>query len=167
MTFILSSKFRKPVNRLIFYASWGNLLGNIATLISQDGVRAGQNSALCQVQAFLIQMYDKSNVTMRPSVRSIWLTLAHRFFLADALWNLAMAINVYLTLFKKYNAQQLKALEWRYHLLCYGIPFLIALIYCFIDTQGKGKIYGSAQLWCWVSGPWAFLRLALFYAPVW
>ncbi|KAL8968422.1 MAG: hypothetical protein Q9183_002466 [Haloplaca sp. 2 TL-2023] len=78
-----------------------------------------------------------------------------------------MAINVYLTLFKKYNAQQLKALEWRYHLLCYGVPFLIALIYCFIETQDKGKIYGSAQLWCWVSGPWAFLRLALFYAPVW
>lgn len=26
-----------------------------------------------------------------------------------------MAINVYMTLFRKYNAQQLKALEWRYH----------------------------------------------------
>ena len=35
-----------------------------------------------------------------------------RFVPADALWNLAMAINVYLTLFKKYNAQQLKALEY-------------------------------------------------------
>ena len=38
-----------------------------------------------------------------------------RFLPADALWNLAMAINVYMTLFRKYNAQQLKALEWRYH----------------------------------------------------
>ena len=35
----------------------------------------------------------------------------------DALWNLAMAINVYMTLFRKYNATQLKALEWRYHLM--------------------------------------------------
>lgn len=40
---------------------------------------------------------------------------AKRFLPADALWNLAMAINVYMTLFRKYNAQQLKALEWRYH----------------------------------------------------
>ena len=33
-----------------------------------------------------------------------------RFLPADALWNLAMAINVYMTLFRKYNARQLKAL---------------------------------------------------------
>ena len=38
-----------------------------------------------------------------------------RFLPADALWNLAMAINVYMTLFRNYNAQQLKTLEWRYH----------------------------------------------------
>ncbi|KAL8895886.1 MAG: hypothetical protein Q9207_007967 [Kuettlingeria erythrocarpa] len=135
---MLSSDFRKPVNRLIFYASWGNMLGNAATLISQSGIKAGQRSALCQFQAFLIQM----------------------FFLADALWNLSMAINVYLTLFKKYNAQQLKALEWRYHLMCYGAPFVLALAYCFVDTRNHGKIYGPAQLWCWVSSDWAFLRLA-------
>lgn len=33
-----------------------------------------------------------------------------------------MAVNVYMTLFRKYNAKQLKALEWRYHFMCYGIP---------------------------------------------
>ena len=38
-----------------------------------------------------------------------------RFLPADALWNLAMAINVYMTLFRNYNAQRLKTLEWRYH----------------------------------------------------
>ena len=78
-----------------------------------------------------------------------------------------MACNVYLTLFKKYNAQQLKALEWRYHLLCYGAPFVVALAYCFVDTQNKGKIYGPAQLWCWIAGDWAFLRLVTFYVPAW
>ncbi|KAL8749515.1 MAG: hypothetical protein Q9184_006776 [Pyrenodesmia sp. 2 TL-2023] len=121
------------------------MLGNAATLISQSGIKAGQGSALCQFQAFLIQM----------------------FFLADALWNVAMAINVYLTLFKKYNAQQLKALEWRYHFMCYGGPFIIALVYCFVDTRNSGKVYGPAQLWCWVSNDWAFLRLVTFYVPAW
>ncbi|KAL8799394.1 MAG: hypothetical protein Q9200_007552 [Gallowayella weberi] len=145
LTFVLSSDFRKPVNRLIFYASWGNLFANAATLISQSGVKGGQDSALCQFQAFIIQM----------------------FFIADALWNLAMAINVYLNVFKKYNAQQLKALEWRYHLLCYGTPFIIALVFCFVETQGRGKMYGPAQLWCWISSDWAFMRIALFYAPAW
>ena len=57
-----------------------------------------------------------------------------------------MAINVYLTLFKKYNAKQLKALEWRYHLMCYGAPFIIALIYLFITTLDRGRMYGPATV---------------------
>ena len=57
VTFLYSSAFRKPVNRLIFYASWGNTLCNIGTLISQAGVRAGRNSSLCAFQGFLIQMF--------------------------------------------------------------------------------------------------------------
>lgn len=58
-TFLYSPAFRKPINRLVFYASWGNLFCNIATLMAQSGIRAGQNSHLCQFQAFLIQMYDR------------------------------------------------------------------------------------------------------------
>ena len=67
-----------------------------------------------------------------------------RFVPADALWNLAMAINVYLTLFKKYNAHALKAQEWKYFLLCYGCTFLIAFALLFVDNPSRGKAYGSA-----------------------
>lgn len=102
----------------------GNALCNIATLMSQSGVREGKNSHLCQFQGFLIQM----------------------FLPADALWNLAMAINVYLTLFRKYKSQQLKALEWRYHLMAYGAPFVVALVYVFVETKDKGHIYGPATV---------------------
>lgn len=118
---------------------------NIATLMSQSGVRAGKDSHLCQFQGFLIQM----------------------FLPADALWNLAMAINVYLTLFKKYNAQQLKALEWRYHVMCYGVTFFIALVCIFIDAPGRGHMYGPATLWCWISIEWIAFRIAFVYAPAW
>lgn len=62
------------------------------------------------------------------------------------MWNLAIAINVYLTLFRKYNAQQLKSLEWKYHVMCYGLPFVVALVYLFIETNQKGKIYGPATV---------------------
>lgn len=81
--------------------------------------------------------------------------------------NLAMAINVYMTLFRKYNAQQLKTLEWKYHIMCYGLPFIVALVYLFIDTPARGKVYGDASLWCWISIKWVVLRIALFYAPAW
>ena len=55
-TFLLARGFNKPINRLVFAASWSNLGMNIASLIAQDGVSAGADSSLCQFQAFAIQM---------------------------------------------------------------------------------------------------------------
>lgn len=56
-TFLLGRGFDKPINRLFFFASFSNLGMNIAALIAEDGVSAGQNSSLCQFQAFAIQWY--------------------------------------------------------------------------------------------------------------
>ena len=56
-TFTFDRRFRKPINRLVFYASWGNLFANVATLISRSGIRLGVDAPLCQFQAFLIQWY--------------------------------------------------------------------------------------------------------------
>ena len=104
---------------------------------------------------------------------------------ADALWTLAMACNVYLTFFRKYDAQQLRALEWKYLIFCYGLPCIPAFAYFFVQSPARGKVYGSAtvrltvqiplssgclhysQLWCWVSADWDFLRVATFYGPIW
>lgn len=55
-TFLLCRGFDKPINRLIFFASWSNLGMNIASLIARDGIAAGQDSSLCQFQAWAIQM---------------------------------------------------------------------------------------------------------------
>ena len=56
VTFVSSPNFRRPINRLVFYASWGNTLCNIGTLMSESPIRAGGSSHLCQFQGFLIQM---------------------------------------------------------------------------------------------------------------
>ncbi|KAJ5265459.1 hypothetical protein N7524_006477 [Penicillium chrysogenum] len=144
-SFISSRSFRKPINRLVFYASWGNMMANIATMISQSGIQAGSGSPLCQLQAFLIQ----------------W------FMPADALWAFAMACNVYLTFFHKYDSEQLRQIEWVYVVCCYGLPFIPSFIYFFIHTHARGRVYGSSILWCWVTLPWDYLRIAVFYGPVW
>lgn len=57
---------------------------------------------------------------------------------------MAMAINVYLTFFRKYNQHDLRSLELKYGILCYGAPFVPAVVYLFINPPGKGRIYGSA-----------------------
>jgi len=129
---------------MVFYAAWGNVAANISTIISTSGIAAGQNSALCQFQSFIIQM----------------------FMPADALWTFCMACNVYLTFRHRYTARDLRKLEWKYILLCNGIPFIPAIIYVFLKP-GRGRIYGPATLWCWVAVEWNVLRLATFYGPVW
>ena len=55
-----------------------------------------------------------------------------------------MACNVYLSFFRQYDAAQLRGLEWRYLGACYGIPFIPAFVFLFIDTGRKGKVYGDA-----------------------
>lgn len=56
ITFLTDKAFHKPINRLVFYAAWGNVLGNIFTLIGAYGVSLGEHSPLCQLQGFMLQL---------------------------------------------------------------------------------------------------------------
>lgn len=56
VTFVTFDFFRKPRNRLVFWASLGNAMTNVATLVSVSGIAAGPRSALCQFQGFLLQV---------------------------------------------------------------------------------------------------------------
>jgi len=55
VTFCCSKSFHKPVNRLVFYASFGNMMTNVATLMARSYI-GDTSSAGCQFQAFLIQL---------------------------------------------------------------------------------------------------------------
>jgi hypothetical protein len=66
VTFLFSTAFHKPINRLVFYASLGNIFTNVATLITRSAIPF-PNSFLCQFQGFLIQMY----VLHTPSTPSL------------------------------------------------------------------------------------------------
>ncbi|KAI0124372.1 G-protein coupled receptor [Xylariales sp. AK1849] len=143
-SFSTSKAFHKPINRLVFYASFGNMMTNVATLIAREYLES-EDSVGCQFQAFLVQM----------------------FMPADALWTLAMAVNVYLTFYFKYDAEKLRKMEVWYFILCYGIPLIPALTFIFVSNQDQGRVYGDATLWCWVRSSWDIFRIATFYGPVW
>ncbi|CAK7238492.1 hypothetical protein SEUCBS140593_010743 [Sporothrix eucalyptigena] len=143
-TFSVSKSFHKPINRLVFYASFGNMMTNVATLMARSYL-SDVLSPGCQFQAFLIQM----------------------FMPADAFWTLAMAVNVYLTFYYKFDAQKLRRMEIPYLVCCYGIPFVVALTFVFVTNPRQGHMYGNATLWCWISSEWDIWRIAMFYGPVW
>ncbi|KAK2017863.1 G-protein coupled receptor [Colletotrichum eremochloae] len=144
ITFCSSRAFHKPINRLVFFASFGNMMSNVGTLIARSYI-GSPNSPGCQLQAFLVQM----------------------FMPADAFWTLTMAINVYLTFYYKFDAQRLRRMEMTYLVCCYGIPFIPALVYIFIKSDGGQSVYGNATLWCWITPEWEIWRIVTFYGPVW
>ncbi|KAL6705891.1 hypothetical protein ACN47E_006351 [Coniothyrium glycines] len=144
-TFLCFPFFRKPINRLVFFATFGNIMANIATLTSTSGIpRGNELSSLCEFQGTLIQ----------------W------FMMADSLWVLCMALNVFLVFFSGYDSHQLRQLEKWYLILAYGIPAVPAITYVILDHTGR-RVLGSATLWCWVSKEVDWMRIAFFYAPVW
>ena len=55
-----------------------------------------------------------------------------------------MALNVYLTFFKNYNATDLRALEKWYIIGCYSIPIIPAICLLIYDSTISDNIYGDA-----------------------
>ena len=72
------------------------------------------------------------------------LTTFCSFLGVDALWSCCMAVNVYLIFFRAYTIKQLRALEFKYLVGCYGASFIPAFVYIFVSTKSKGRVYGNA-----------------------
>ncbi|WXC59739.1 hypothetical protein SNK03_005598 [Fusarium graminearum] len=142
-TYCSSKLFHKPISRMLFYASFGNMMCNVATLISNSFVNH-PNSAGCQTQAFLIET----------------------FMFADVFWALAMATNVYLTFYHRFDGVKLRKLEPLHISLCYGIPFIIAITFLFVKNGDGVRAYGNANLWCWLTVQWDAWQLAT-YGLIW
>jgi len=56
VTFWLFKRLRTVPNTFILFASIANVGASIACLMGYDGIIAGDSSALCQTQAFLLEL---------------------------------------------------------------------------------------------------------------
>lgn len=59
ITFLCSKSFHRPINRLAFFAAFGNIATNIATLMAQDPIPFyGESSSVtCKVQGMMIHWF--------------------------------------------------------------------------------------------------------------
>ncbi len=58
-TFLSSKRFRSAINRLMFYASWGNIMTNVGSLMSRAAIERGVDRPFCQFQAFILEWYRR------------------------------------------------------------------------------------------------------------
>lgn len=63
---------------------------------------------------------------------------------SDPWWSLAMAINVFLVFYFRTSPDSFRRWWWVYCLICYGGPFVIALVLLLIRDSPKGLVYGDA-----------------------
>ncbi|KFG86306.1 hypothetical protein MANI_026996 [Metarhizium anisopliae] len=122
--FCVAPHFRNPMHRLIFINAFYNAFDVACTMISVSGPAGGNASALCKFQAFINQMFP----------------------LADVLWTLVMAIDVFLIVFRRYDGESLKRLEWKYMAVITSVTFIPAFAFLFIETEEKGPVYGSVAV---------------------
>ncbi|KAE9376167.1 hypothetical protein N431DRAFT_532430 [Stipitochalara longipes BDJ] len=144
-TFCLSRQFRNPIQRIVFINAFYNIFDVTATFISLSGPSAGNSSRLCQFQGFLMQMFP----------------------LSDVLWTLAMAIDVFLIVFYKYDTEDLHKLEVKYIAVITALVFIPAASFLFVHTKERGPMYGSVTIWCSISPHWVLFRILFFYGPIW
>lgn len=81
----------------------------------------------------------------------------NRFLGVDVFWALCMSVNVYLALFRGWTAQRMRTQEWKYFVGCYGCALVPAIVYLFVQTEKRGRVYGPAV----VSRPEDFIVILL------
>ena len=66
LTFVLFKKLRTTPNLFLVFASIANAGASTASMMGYDGLRLGQNSTLCQAQAFIFEWYGRPLVLLSP-----------------------------------------------------------------------------------------------------
>ncbi|KAH6996063.1 hypothetical protein BKA56DRAFT_473161 [Ilyonectria sp. MPI-CAGE-AT-0026] len=145
VAYALVPRVRNVQNTFIMFASIANIGASVASIIAMDGLNRGVESALCQGQGFLFQMFMQS----------------------DPWWSLAMAFNVFLVFFFRTSPDAFRKWWWLYCLICYGGPFGISLALVLVRHPGRGRVFGQAVIWCWVDHDWENVRIYSYYMLIW
>lgn len=57
-----------------------------------------------------------------------------------------MAVNVFLTVYRCYDIESMKRLEWKYIVGITTVTFIPAFVLLFIKSDAKGPMYGSVTV---------------------
>ncbi|KAI8903441.1 hypothetical protein PhCBS80983_g01382 [Powellomyces hirtus] len=143
--FILNPKAaRNPTARLIIFMATSDLLSASAKFLGRWPVEQGEDNALCQAQAALMQEGDLSSLT----------------------WTAILASNLLLVVFFRGRTDTIRKNELPLALFAYGWPLIFSLGPLFIKGP-RGKIYGDSTLWCWITSEYHEYEIGFFYAFLW
>ena len=153
--FVLFNWVCFPANRIFFlklitFLAVSNLLSATSYVISfvartaaLDGAAA---DAACQLQAFLMMTFETAGIY----------------------WTIAIAWTLYRQVVRK--RPRVEQWERAYHVVCWGVPLVAALVLLFTNSLG-GADAGGHETWCWIRGAdrgdaAGYVQVAVFYLPL-
>ncbi|KAH7134234.1 hypothetical protein EDB81DRAFT_903036 [Dactylonectria macrodidyma] len=145
LSYYFVKKLRTTPNLFLVLASIANAGASTASMMGYDGLDKGEDSALCQSQAFIFEWFMQS----------------------DPWWSFAMSVNVFLVFFLNASPSTFRKYAWVYCFICFGGPMIPAIVLISIRDPEKGLVFGDAALWCWISTDWNLVRLYSYYIPIW
>ncbi|KAM3473387.1 hypothetical protein MY5147_004788 [Beauveria neobassiana] len=131
-SYLVYPKLRTTPNTFLLFASIANVGASIASMIGYDGLLQGEESSLCQGQAFIFE----------------W------FMQADPWWSCAMACNVFLVFFCNVDPAMFTRYIWAYCVVCFGGPLIPAIALISIKDRSRGPVFGDATVSLHTSGEW-------------
>jgi len=151
VSYCLFRRSRKFSRRLLMYLTVSDLFASIGWLFSgfEKILNAKHPGTLCVIQGYLLQF----------------------FYLASFLWTACFAWHLFQLIWLK-NRRAYK-LEWRYHLLSWGVPGAICLYFFirqeFFHEPGMGGT--KDRPWCWISSnnpndKFEWEQFVFFYFPL-
>lgn len=81
--------------------------------------------------------------------------------LSSVMWTTAIAFTLYMSVFKRMTADELKSKMVFFYAACYGLPIIAMVLPLALGA------YGPAGAWCWIKDDFQWLRFVVFYIPLW
>ncbi|KAJ1561673.1 hypothetical protein HK096_003759 [Nowakowskiella sp. JEL0078] len=88
------------------------------------------------------------------------------FLLAAMFWTACLSIQCLLAIQRGTKLDKIERLEKWFHIVSWGIPFILATTLLFIGTPGN-PVYTDATLWCWIGAAYQEYRFYFFYLWLW
>jgi hypothetical protein len=136
---------RTAIAQIIFYMAIADLCSSISMAIGRLGPASGTDSALCQLQAAGQQWGDISSI----------------------LWTCMISINLIWIMFRGRAVEDLQRYTHLHLVICFLLPVIWAIVPIFVRPENSVRMYGDADLWCWISPKHSTAQMMLFYVPLW
>ncbi|KAK5672748.1 hypothetical protein QVD99_000250 [Batrachochytrium dendrobatidis] len=149
-----SKSFSNPTGRLVTALAVADFIDAASKLVGQAGPNAGIDSAICQIQAAMIQ---------EGTLASIFISLS-------------MTLNAVYIVFFSGSVSVLHKHAWVMIALCFCIPLPLSILPIFykVDTPSHDinlppvptRLYQDAQQWCWIPSELSDYQIYFFYAEL-